>query len=147
MGQSIVEAPYKAAIIMAMYCFFLSSFHIWLFRELRNVQPSKDSIILSFAVFSVGSVLSLLNALYIYYIDQPPITSGTWANIQDSQKFHLGLRNVWLPFSWLSLLIDLLALINFLVNKKIRYRANYIVIWFFAKILVDIIVIYVFATI
>lgn len=147
MDQSITFGPLKAAASTALYCIFLLQFQIWLFREIRKEEASRRNVVLGLVIFTLGYLVNTLHDLYVFYLDQPPITSGSQQEIQDSQRFHQGLKEVWLPFAIGALIIDLVGFASYLFGKHIQCRSRTIGLAFIAKLIVDSIVLTVYLAI
>ena len=137
--------PQLALISIAVYSFYLFLTQIWFYKKLKK-EPIELSVI--FGSFGLQILILLgitANNMYVFFIDQPILTSGTHGQILASQIFHANLRSIWQPLSLIPLAIDLGALTLF-TFKRLNQRLA-IVFCLVGLVLIDALMIWLYFSI
>lgn len=140
----MTNAPLGAFSTAALYCFFLLTFYIWMFRQLKINQLTKQNLHFGFGILLVGHMINTLGNLYVFCVDQPPITNENLEMMADSLELHIGMLSSWLPFTWLALLLDLTILLSVayrIYGKRINNGLAIVLSFYLiAKIVLDLLI-------
>jgi hypothetical protein len=136
MEQGVVQMPQLALISIAVYSFYLLLGQIWFYKKLKNGPIELSVIFMSYGLLILCLLGITANNMYVFFVDQPILTSGTNEQILASQIFHADLRSLWQPLSLIPLAVDLGALI-FFCFKKLNQRLA-ITVCLIVLILIDI---------